>query len=189
MDGFTVFDGVVALIIVLSAILAYSRGIVRETLAIAGWVIAAAAAFAFAPQVEPLVREIPYVDQIVGGSCELSIILAFAIVFAVTLILVSIFTPLFSAMIQRSALGPVDQGGGFLFGAARGILIVIVALIAYDRILPEGSKFAMIEESKSRAVMSSAQASLEAMIPEDAPDWIVSRYDQLTGNCAPAPSV
>ena len=33
MDGFTIIDGVVALVIVLSALLAYSRGFVREALA------------------------------------------------------------------------------------------------------------------------------------------------------------
>ena len=41
MEGFTIIDGVVALVIVVSALLAYGRGLVRETLAIAGWVIAA----------------------------------------------------------------------------------------------------------------------------------------------------
>ena len=59
MEGFTIIDGVVAVVIVLSALLAYSRGFVREAMAIAGWVVAAIVAFLFAPQVEPLVREIP----------------------------------------------------------------------------------------------------------------------------------
>ena len=49
MDGFTIIDGVVALFIVLSALLAYSRGFVREALAIAGWVAAGIVAFVFAP--------------------------------------------------------------------------------------------------------------------------------------------
>ena len=40
MEGFTIIDGVVALVIVLSALLAYSRGFVRESLAIAGWIVA-----------------------------------------------------------------------------------------------------------------------------------------------------
>ena len=41
MEGFTLVDGAVALIIVLSAVLAYSRGLVRESLAILGWIGAA----------------------------------------------------------------------------------------------------------------------------------------------------
>ena len=37
MEGFTLIDGIVALVIVLSALLAYSRGFVREAMAIVGW--------------------------------------------------------------------------------------------------------------------------------------------------------
>ena len=35
--------------------------------------------------------------------------------------------------VQRSALGGLDQALGFLFGVARGILLVAVAFIVYDR--------------------------------------------------------
>ena len=66
MEGFTIIDGVVALVIVLSGLLAYSRGFVREALAIAGWVVAAILAFMFAPQVQPLIKEIPYVGDFIA---------------------------------------------------------------------------------------------------------------------------
>jgi len=122
MGDFTIIDGVVAIVIVLSALLAYSRGFVREALAIAGWVVATIMAFIFADQVTPLVKQIPVIGDFIGDSCELSVIAAFAAVFAVVLVIVSIFTPLFSSLIQRSALGGLDQGLGFLFGALRGIL-------------------------------------------------------------------
>ena len=126
MDGFTIIDGVVGLFIVLSALLAYSRGLVREALAIAGWVVAGILAFIFAPQVEPLVKEVPVVGEFIADSCELSMIGAFAAVFAVALIVASLITPLFSSLVQRSALGGIDQGLGFVFGVARGVLLEAV---------------------------------------------------------------
>ena len=132
MEGFTIIDGVVAAVVIISALLAYSRGLVREVMAIAGWVAAAVLAFLFAPTVEPMVREIPVVGEFVAESCELSMIGGFAIVFAISLIVVSLFTPLFSSIVQRSAAGGVDQGLGFLFGVARGILLVALALFVYD---------------------------------------------------------
>ena len=95
MEGFTIIDGVVAVVIILSALLAYGRGFVREAMAIAGWIAAAILAFLFAPRVEPLVREIPVIGDFIADSCELSIIGAFALVFAVALIVVSLFTPSF----------------------------------------------------------------------------------------------
>ena len=49
MDGFTAVDGVVLAVILISAILAYSRGFVREVLAILGWAAAAVAAFFLTP--------------------------------------------------------------------------------------------------------------------------------------------
>src|SRR5690606_24781723 len=124
MEGFTIVDAVVAVIILMSAILAYSRGFVREALAIAAWVAAAVLAFIFGPQAEPLVKQIPVLDKFLGDSCELSIIAAFAGVFALSLIVMSIFTPVFASAVQRSALGGIDQGLGFLFGVLRGILLV-----------------------------------------------------------------
>ena len=41
MDGFTLVDAGVAIIILLSGVLAYSRGLVRETMALLGWIGAA----------------------------------------------------------------------------------------------------------------------------------------------------
>jgi membrane protein required for colicin V production len=35
---FTIIDGVVAIVIILSALLAYGRGLVREVMAIVGWI-------------------------------------------------------------------------------------------------------------------------------------------------------
>jgi membrane protein required for colicin V production len=74
MEGFTVIDAVVAVVILLSALLAYGRGLVREIMAIAGWIGAAFLAFIFAPQVEPLMREIPVLKDVIGGNCELLLV-------------------------------------------------------------------------------------------------------------------
>lgn len=184
MEGFTIIDGVVAGVVIISAILAYSRGLVREILAIVGWVVAAVVAFVFAADAEPLIKEIPILRDLVGTSCELSILSAFAAVFGVALIIVAIFTPIFAGAVQRSAIGGIDQGLGFLFGVARGALLVAVAFILYDRIVPEDQGMAMVTDSKSRAVMASTQTRLEEMIPTEAPQWIVGKYSELTGACA-----
>lgn len=182
MEGFTLIDGVVALVIVVSAILAYSRGFVRETMAIVGWIAAAVLAYIFAPKAEPLVREIPMLGDFLGDSCELAIIAAFAAVFALSLVIVSIFAPLFSSAVQRSALGGLDQGLGFLFGVFRGLLLVAVALVVYDRAITGGS-MPMVDNSRTADIFERVQDNLNNSIPEDAPAWIVARYEELVGNC------
>ena len=186
MEGFTIIDAVVAAVVVISAILAFSRGLVREAMAIVGWIAAAFLAFYFAPAAEPLVREIPYLGDFLGESCELAIIASFAIVFLLALVLVSFFTPLLSSAVRYSALGALDQGLGFLFGVLRGVLLVAVAFIVYDRVvvnegIPE------VDNSRSAAIFSRAKEGIETRIPTDAPGWILERYEGLVGVCL-APS-
>lgn len=186
MEGFTIFDGVVAGVILISAILAYSRGFVREVMSILGWIGAAFVAFLFAPRAVPLMNEIPVLGDFIGGSCELGIMAAFAAVFVAALVILSLFTPVFSSAVQRSAVGGIDAGLGFLFGVARGALLVLVALIAYgaiagDEPIPE------ISESRSAMVFAEAQATLEAQMPNDAPAWLTERYDELTSTCVAQP--
>ena len=182
MDGFTLIDAGVACVIVLSAILAYSRGLAREAMSIAGWIGAAVLAFAFAPMAQPLVKEIPVVGDFLRDSCELSIIAAFAAVFAIGLILASIFTPLLSSIVQRSALGGLDQGLGFLFGAIRGIVLIGVAFLVYDRAIADNT-VPMVDSSRSKQIFASFQAKLDSAVPSEAPDLLVTRYAQLTATC------
>lgn len=183
MDSFTLVDAAVALVVVVSAILAYSRGLVRELLAIAGWILAAIAAFVLAPSVEPLIREAPVLGDLLGDSCELTIIAAFAAVFAVMLVIVAFFTPLFSSLIRNSALGGIDQGLGFFFGVVRGILVIAVALLVFQRAVPVGT-VPMVDSSRSVALFAQVQTAITQNLPEDAPNWIVARYEELTASCA-----
>jgi len=182
MEGFTLVDGGVAVVIVLSAILAYARGFVHEVLAIVGWIAAAVVAYVFAAKAEPLVNQIPYVGKYLQDSCELSIIASFCVVFAVALIVVSIFSPLFASVVKNSVLGPVDQGLGFVFGAVRGILLVAVALLVYDRVVV-ASEVPMVDHSRTAQVFASVQKDLESKVPTNVPGWIVARYESLVGSC------
>ncbi|MFQ1701311.1 CvpA family protein [Loktanella agnita] len=182
MEGFTLIDAGVAIIILLSGVLAYSRGFVREAMAIAGWIGATIVAFIFADQVEPLVRQTPVIGDFIGDSCELAIIAAFAAVFAVALVIVSIFTPLFSSVVQRSALGGVDQAIGFFFGVLRGILLVAVAFFVYDTVFA-GQEVAMIDDSRAAQVFAQITGQIEEQNPEQALGWITEQYQQLVGNC------
>ena len=182
MEGFTLVDGIVLVIIVLSAILAWSRGLVREALSIGGWIAAAIVAFLFAPTIEPLMQEIPYVSDFLSGSCELSMIVAFAVVFAIALIILSIFIPLFSGAVQNSAVGGLDRGLGFLFGVARGVLLVVIAMLVYDRVVTS-DPIAIVDNSRTAQIFAGSQDRVNDAIPEDAPQWIVARYEELIGVC------
>ena len=126
------------------------------------------------------------INEFLAGSCELSIVTAFVGVFVIALILISIFIPLFSGAVQRSAVGGVDQALGFLFGVLRGALLVVVALIIYDRVLI-GDPIAAVDDSRTAMIFAEVQERLAESIPSEVPTWIVERYEELVGDCgAPA---
>ncbi|OUS08258.1 colicin V production CvpA [Rhodobacterales bacterium 52_120_T64] len=183
MEDFTLFDGGVAAILFISAVLAYSRGFVREALSIAGWIGAGIVAFYFSPQVVPLVQEIPILADIIGDNCELGILAAFAGVFAIALVIIALFTPLISGAVQKSALGSLDGGLGFLFGLARGVLLIVVALVAYDFFIAGSEGFPVVEDSKTRVILAEQQTRMQEYIPTDIPEWLIEPYEQLTASC------
>ena len=187
MEGFTIVDGVVAVIIILSAVLAYSRGFVREVLSIGGWVVAAIAGYVFAPRVEPLLKEVPVLRDFLGPSCELAMIAAFFVVFAVALVIVSIFTPLFSGFVQRSAIGGIDQGLGFIFGVVRGVALVLIAFFVYERVIVS-DPIPMVDDSRTAIVFAQISEQIDERIPEDAPGWVRARYEELISQCSSASS-
>jgi membrane protein required for colicin V production len=183
--AFTIADGVVLLIVSVSALLAYSRGLTREALAIGGWIIAAMAAFFFAPILEPLMREIPVVGGFLASSCTLSILAGFAAAFAIALVVLSIFTPLLSGLVRDSALGPFDRGLGFLFGVVRGVALAAVLYLLYDLTVPTEQRIAAIDGAWSMGLIGDAANLMRTLAPEDAPEWLGSRIDRLMGACEP----
>ena len=190
MEDLTLFDGAVAAVLLISAILAYSRGITREIMSIAGWIGAAVVAFYFAPQAEPFVREIPVITDLVGDNCELGILTAFAGVFVIALIIIALFTPLISGAIQKSALSPVDSGLGFLFGLVRGVILIIAVLIVYDFFIAGGEGYPVVTDSKTVELLSEQQQQFAQYIPtsvSDLPDWLIKPYNDLMIDCPGEP--
>jgi len=120
MSDFNIVDGVILAIVIVSSLLAYSRGLVRELMSIAAWIISAVLAYFLAPEVLPFVQEIPYIGPILSDSCELAILASFAAVFAVALMLISFFTPLLSVVINKTFFKQARPSFGlYIWGLTR----------------------------------------------------------------------
>jgi len=184
MEDYTIIDGVAAALILISGFLAYARGLVRETLSIVGWGGAAVIAFIFAPRGIDLVYEIPFVNSLVDGDCNIALIISFVLIFIVALIVISLFTPLLAGIVSKSSLGVIDRGLGFLFGLARGVLLVIVALFAYNQFIATGEGVRIIEDSQTNAMLAQTQVRLADEVESSTiPTWFKARVDELTSAC------
>ena len=179
---FTVVDAGVAVITLLSGMLAYSRGFTREMFAIGGWAAAAVAAFYLAPVLEPLIREAPVVGSYLAKSCVISMIVAFTIVVAAALLILSMFTPLVSGLVLDSRLAPLDRTLGFAFGALRGLVLIAVVFLIYTN-LSGVEAWPPLDNAASRTVFVESAAVLEQSLPDAIPDWFGARIDALMVNC------
>lgn len=182
MDNFTAFDLVAALIVAVSSILAYYRGFIRESMSILGWIIAAVVAYFSAPLFHPLISDIPVVGEFFAGSCEMSVIAAFAIVMAATLVVLSILTMLVSQVAKMPGVNALNAGAGFLFGAARGVLLVVLILIINDAVIPGGT-FSTIENSQSKRVLSNIQGTVVEQGSEVNLESVKRLYTGFTAIC------
>jgi membrane protein required for colicin V production len=179
---FTVVDAGVAVVTLLSGILAYSRGFTRELFAIGGWVLAAVAAYFGAPMLQPLIHEIPAVGPILAESCVISLIVAFTVVVAVALMILSVFTPVIAGLVLDSVLGPLDRMLGFLFGIARGLVLVVIAFLIYTH-YSGGDAWEPLDRAASKALFEEASTLVQRNTPDWIFDWMGEKMEALMVNC------
>lgn len=178
----TLLDGILVGFTLVSAMLAMVRGFSREVLSVVSWAAAAAAAYFFYKPVVPYV--LPYID-----NEKVAMAAAAAVVFIIALIVVTVITMKLADWIIDSRVGALDRTLGFLYGAARGILVVAVALMFFNWLAGEKAP-GWITEAKSRPLLESIGAKIEAMLPEDPENSILKRLkpDEATQpDAAPAP--
>lgn len=182
MDTVTWVDGVVLGICLVSAFLGMARGMVREIMTILAWIAALFVAFFFAPALQPLVTELPYVGTYLEGSCELSMILSYIVVFTISLAVISLFSPLLSTFIRGTSLDKIDRALGFIFGFARGLAIVIAGLYVYTIALPSQG-FPEVDNSKSNALLGSVVSNVSENDTAAMLGWVTYRYENIIGAC------
>ncbi len=170
----TIFDGILLAIMLFSGLLAMVRGFSREVLSVGSWIAAAAAAFYFYPKISPMVAK--YTASI-SDSSTVADIAAAAIIFLITLIVVSLLTMKIADVIVDSRVGALDRSLGFAFGAARGLLLVVVPLMFYNWLVPDVSKQpGWISSAKSKPMLESIGESIVQMLPDDPEKSILERF-------------
>jgi membrane protein required for colicin V production len=157
--------GLLAVILV-SAFLAMMRGFTREVLAIASWIAAAAAAAYLYPYLLPYVK--PYVTKEPWAS-----IASETAIFFVALILVSIITVSLSDAVLDSRIGAVDRSLGFLFGAARGFILCVIAFVFFTMLDPVEKQPEWVKNARMRPLLESVGDDMQAMLPHDLLNKIV----------------
>ncbi|MCB9948441.1 MAG: CvpA family protein [Rhodospirillaceae bacterium] len=153
-------DIAVIAIILLSGLLAFFRGFVREALSIAGWIGAAYVAVLAFPQVRPWVGQYVSSDLAADG-------ITLGAVFIVALIVFGIVGNLIARLVRGTTLSAVDRSLGFLFGLLRGVVLVSLAYLVVTWLFPPEQEPAWLREAHSRPWVERGADMLVALVPED----------------------
>ncbi|SFA70402.1 membrane protein required for colicin V production [Collimonas sp. OK607] len=118
----TIFDYLVLFVLICSVVISTLRGLVKEILSLASWVVALVIANAYGENLAKLLPEV-----IPGNVTRL--IVAFLALFIGVRLLMMLLSMALEAVIKTSGLGLVDHGLGVLFGVARGLVIVLAVVL------------------------------------------------------------
>lgn len=168
-----ILDLVVIGILLLSALVAFWRGFVREVLTIISLLGAAIATYMFGPKLVPVAQGwlidenatepqmlfnlVPY--EMVGTA------LGFGIVFIVVLMALTIASHLFSRMVHYVGLGPVDRSLGVVFGLVRGVVILGLMSVVLNFAVAEEKRGEYFADSKTYPYVSYLADLTSAMMP------------------------
>jgi len=137
----TIVDFVVLGILLISGLIAAYRGFMKETLTVSAWFVAALAAVFVWPAAKPFARSLLQPDMLAD-------ILALIGVFFLMLIPASFVSFRLTEMVRGSRAGPLDRSLGFVFGLARGLLVVGLGYIVYSSLAPSAKQPDWVREAR-----------------------------------------
>lgn len=152
--------GVIAVLLI-SAVFAYARGFVHEVLAVGGWVGAILVTIYSFPYVKPYARHLIAINLVADLA-------AGTVVFIVTLVILSILTKMISKRVQASSLNALDRSLGFLFGLARGALVVCAGYLLLEFVMPKADQPAWVRNARTMQLIEPGARALSRLIPTDA---------------------
>lgn len=147
--------GLIALLL-LSGLLAFARGFVREVLSILAWVVSFVLALQFYPRLSPHILRYIQSEDIAAAA-------AFGAIFLVSLVVLWVISSAIARRVQSSEIGALDRSLGFLFGLLRGAVIVALLYLLLVQFLPPREHPSWLREARAMPLIEySANLLIEA---------------------------
>ena len=149
-------------VLLVSVLVGAWRGVVCEVLSVLSWVAAFVLAQWFAAEVG---ARLP----MESASETARYVAGFAMVFIVTLVVCTLLITLLKKLVSAVGLRPIDRALGAVFGLARGVLLLLLVVLAVSR--SPLQRHAAWQASVSIKVLGSVAKIVTPMLPAE-----VTRY-------------
>ena len=173
MEQLNNLDVVFLIIVGISALVGIVRGMTKEVLSVVGWVLAALALYFLVPIVDPIMQQYIASKTLCSIVSGIAILIVFCIVWLLT-------ADRLAAVVRSSKLSAVDRILGFVFGAARGAIIVILIAVMITALIPAQSKEGVFAQSQYFKLANNTAEPLKAMIPDEWVDKAKAKMDEYT---------
>lgn len=154
----TSFDYIVLSVVAVSCLIGLLRGFLREVLSLVAYVAAFLAAIWWGPTASL------WLDALIDNGL-LRTVAAYGAVFILTLLAVGLLNMALGALVDRTGLTPADHGLGAVFGAVRGLVLVLalVALAGYTE-LPQEPWW---QQARTSAALTKGFQQIKLLLPVD----------------------
>ncbi|MGD9981228.1 MAG: CvpA family protein [Hyphomonadaceae bacterium] len=185
--GFTWFDFAALVVLGLSGVMAFARGLIREVFSIIAFIGAAIAAVFFAGLLRPLV------ESFTPLSGPLASVAAGLLIFLIVFIVITVITSTVAKTAHQSTeIGSFDRAAGLAFGILRGVLVVSLFVLLMrqttveDTTQPADPVQDAIRGARTYPIYSGVASALEAVLPQ-ARDRARDIIDRRESESAPIP--
>lgn len=168
----TYLDAALIAVAFISGLLAMYRGLARELLSILSWLAAAAiGAWIFFTK-KDLSAD---VAAQTGLPPQIALAVVAFVVALIVLILVHLITARISDAILDSRVGMIDRVLGFVFGALRGFILIVIPYMFYQSFFPnEQEHFPWVRDAASLPYIKSAGEGIRAILVEYVPSSLTT---------------
>lgn len=156
-------DIIVVAILIISGILAFSIGFIKETLSLVAWIIAVIVAIYVAPLI------LPTIESFVTNDLAAQLI-AWGGVFFITLILSLIITHAIGNSLVKGSPTIIDRWFGLVFGLVRGVVIVCLLYMLTLWVFPAQEDRSFLENSFTKPYLDRGVEVIRSFIPADQPN-------------------
>jgi membrane protein required for colicin V production len=172
MGPFTYLDLALLAVCFISGLLAMYRGLARELLSIISWIAAAAiGAWIFFTK-KDLSAD---VATQTGLPPQIALAVVALVVALIVLIIVHLVTARISDAILDSRVGMIDRVLGFVFGIARGFILIVIPYMFYESFFPdEKSHFPWIRDAAFKPYIQTTGQSIRTILMQVVPSSLTT---------------